>query len=187
MNDPHDELDDLLAPPPAPAVRPEVQAAVFRQTERVLGRVRLSRRVTRIGLAAAVFLAGGMTGWLAKSKQTQIERIPSPAEVVIVPVVVPVAEPESVSKPPAPVSASGAEQLAEQADDPAEAARLYRVAGDKYLNDLQDYGNATRCYRLFLLGAGAPGLSPEPGDTWLLTSLKNAAFKEKSHVAKTDG
>ena len=57
--------------------------------------------------------------------------------------------------------------------------RLYRLAGDKYLIDRQDYRNAARCYRLFLARAGDPGLAPDPGDTWLLTSLKNAAYKEK--------
>jgi hypothetical protein len=72
---------------------------------------------------------------------------------------------------------------AEQADDRAEAAKLYRVAGDTFLGE-QDYANATRCYRLFLTRAGDDGLSPERGDSWLLTSLKNAAFQEKTDVPK---
>ena len=87
---------------------------------------------------------------------------------------------ESRPAPPAEVvTAPQAEVKAELADDPADAARLYRLAGDKYLNDRQDYRNAARCYRLFLARAGDNGLSPDPADTWLLTSLKNAAFKEK--------
>ena len=81
---------------------------------------------------------------------------------------------------------SGAELKAELADDPAAAARLYRAAGDKYLNDRQDYRNAARCYRLFLARAGDTGLSPDPADTWLLTSLKNTAFKEKYDAAARD-
>ena len=74
-----------------------------------------------------------------------------------------------------------AELQAEQMDDPAEAAKLYRAAGDRFL-DREDYRNATRCYRLFLARAGDNGLSPEKGDSWLLTSLKNAAYKEKTHA-----
>jgi len=30
-------------------------------------------------------------------------------------------------------------------------------------------------------------LLPERGDSWLLTSLKNAAFKEKVHATSTNG
>jgi hypothetical protein len=88
---------------------------------------------------------------------------------------------------PDPPTAAAAELRAELADDPTEAARLYRMAGDKYLGDRADYANATRCYRLYLIRAGDAGLTPEPTDTWLLTSLKNSAFKEKLNVAKTGG
>jgi hypothetical protein len=73
---------------------------------------------------------------------------------------------------------------AEQTDDRTEAAKLYRTAGDTFLRN-EDYTNATRCYRLFLIHAGDSGLSPESNDTWLLTSLKNAAFKEKTNAPKT--
>ena len=84
----------------------------------------------------------------------------------------------------APPSASEMELRAEQMDDRAEAARLYRTAGDSFLRD-EDYTNATRCYRVFLARAGDDGLSPEQGDSWLLTSLKNAAFQEKVDAPKT--
>jgi hypothetical protein len=76
---------------------------------------------------------------------------------------------------------------AEQADDAPTAAQLYRQAGDAYLSVEQDYARAARCYRLFLARGGATALSPEPGDSWLLTSLKNAAFKEKVHATLPDG
>jgi hypothetical protein len=51
----------------------------------------------------------------------------------------------------------------------------------------QDYSNATRCYRIHLLRGGATALSLAAEDSWLLTSIKNAAFQEKSHVQKSDG
>jgi hypothetical protein len=75
---------------------------------------------------------------------------------------------------------------AELADDPAESARGYRAAGDRYL-DAQDYPNAARCYRIYLDRAGATALNPRPGDSWLLISVKNVAFQEKSDATKRDG
>jgi hypothetical protein len=108
--------------------------------------------------------------------------------VVTVPVPVPVPQPERRSPDPQqpPLSASEAELRAELADDRTEAARLYRLAGDAFLR-AEDYRNATRCYRLHLARGGDSALSLEAGDSWLLTSLKNAAFKEKVDVPKLDG
>ncbi|HJZ59480.1 MAG TPA: hypothetical protein VKE74_31340, partial [Gemmataceae bacterium] len=153
--------------------------------------------VVKMTAVAAVFILGGVAGRGLKSHPPQaIEPLPLPREVapevvtVVVPVPVPVPAPEPsgrVAATPDPPTAAAAELRAEQADDPNEAARLYRLAGDRYLNDLNDYTNAARCYRLFLARAGDAGLTPEPGDTWLLTSLKNAAFKEKRNAPKTDG
>jgi hypothetical protein len=191
---PSDDVDSLLAPSPGTGSRPDLRDIVFRQTERALHRGRWLRRVAKAGVIAAVFAAGGLVGWGVKPERVTVETITPPSEVVCVPVVVPVviespsAPADPVAKTPSPVtlSAAAAELQAEQADAPGEAARLYRLAGDTYLNDLQDYRNAIRCYRLFLDRVGDTGLSPDPADTWLLTSLKNAAFKEKFHVAKTD-
>ena len=72
-------------------------------------------------------------------------------------------------------------------DDVPTAAKLYRQAGDAFLTAEQDYANAARCYRLFLARGGDNALSPEPSDSWLLTSLKNAAFKEKVHATLPNG
>ncbi|HEY1188421.1 MAG TPA: hypothetical protein VGE74_12285, partial [Gemmata sp.] len=71
--------------------------------------------------------------------------------------------------------------------DPRASAHLYRRAGDAYLTAQQDYANAARCYRLFLARAGDGAMAPEPNDSWLLTSIKNTAFKEKIHATGTDG
>lgn len=191
MSDPPDDLDALLSPRDvAPAS--DRREAVFAQTARVLARVRLVRRTVRGAAVAAVFVAGGLAGWAAKPDRVVVEAVPGPVEVVPVPVVVPVELPTRGLTPPGspgpePMTAGAAELLAEQADAPAEAARLYRLAGDKYLDAERDYRNAARCYRLFLARGGDPALSPDPGDTWLLTTLKNAAFKEKFHVAKIHG
>ncbi|MBX9628473.1 MAG: hypothetical protein K2X82_32045 [Gemmataceae bacterium] len=183
-----DDLDDLLGPPPAPA---GPDSALFRRTERVLRRGRLARRVARAGAVAAVFAAGGLAGWLAKPDRERVTTIEvavaSPPDVVTVPVVVPVPQPVPDLPQSSPPSPAAAELLAEQADDPAEAARLYRLAGDLYLNDRQDYRQAARCYRLHLARAGAAGLAPAADDSWLLTSLKNAKFKESIDATASGG
>jgi hypothetical protein len=183
-----DELDDLLSPR-VPSTAGEAREAIFRRTERTLARGRLLRQTAKVAAIAVVFVAGGVGGWFAKPEQVRIVEfaVASPVEI-IVPVPVPIPSANRIDPPPSePPSSSQAELLAEQSDDPTEAARLYRLAGDRYLNDFQDYRNASRCYRLFLIHAGDSGLSPQRDDTWLLTSLKNAAYREKFHVAKTDG
>jgi hypothetical protein len=184
MTDPHDDLDDLLTPRSAPEP-PGLRDDVFRQTRQYLARGRWLRRLRTAAAVAAVFAAGGAVGWFGKPLPTSATTMPLPPRVVVAVAVVPVTVvPTEPSRSPEPVlTAAQAETGAELADDPAEAVRLYRLAGDRYLNDRQDYRNAVRCYRLFLARAGDTGLSPDPADTWLLTSLKNAAFKEKHDVA----
>lgn len=186
MTDPNelpDDLADVLAPHPANP-NPALRAELLRRTERRLAWVRWGRRGAAFAVLAAVFLAGGTAGWVARPAAG-----PGPGpdvRVIPVPVGVPVLVPESAAPQPgeAFVSAAAAEVRAEQTDGD-EAARLYRTAGDAFLRE-EDYVNATRCYRLFLTRAGDGGLSPEPADTWLLTSLKNAAYKEKVHAKVLD-
>ncbi|HEX4611611.1 MAG TPA: hypothetical protein VH092_25675 [Urbifossiella sp.] len=192
MTDP-DDLESLLVPRPAPAPRPDFDAALLARTERALARGRRARQLSRAAAVAAVFAAGGLAGWVVKPAPPE-RLVPAPAqiEVVTVPVVVPV--PVAASDPgpvaasdPEPATAAAAELLAEQADDPARAARLYQLAGDKYLLDAQDFRNAGRCYRLFLTRAGDGGLSPTPADSWLLVELKVSLLKERHNAAKNNG
>jgi hypothetical protein len=189
MTDPNDDLADVLGPQPAVPVS-GLRETLLRRTERRLARDRWVRRGAKVAAVAAVFLAGGAAGWLVRAPVADALGSPVP-EVVVVPVPVPVPVPAPVADAPGspsspPLSGSEAELRAEQADGPTEAARLYRVAGDSFLRT-EDYANATRCYRLFLIRAGDPGLAIEANDSWLLVSLKNAAFKEKTDALKTDG
>jgi hypothetical protein len=201
MSEPHDDLDDILAPKPVPESA-GLRDALFRQTAHRLARRVVVRRVAKITAAltavAAVFVVGAAAGWVTKipdpGRPDPLGPLSPNVAPVVVTVVVPVPVPVPLPDPsariavtPDPPTAAAAELRAEQADDPQEAARLYRLAGDRYLNDLDDYANAARCYRLYLARAGDAGLTPEPGDTWLLTSLKNAAFKEKRNASKSDG
>ena len=194
MIEPNDDLERLLAPR-AGTEPAGLRDALFARTERRLVRRLLVRQVAKIAAVAAVFVIGTIVGWATKQEpargmpEVAAEAVPV-AVVVPVPVPVPQPPPEPsgpVARTPDPPTASEAELRAETADDPKEAARLYRLAGDKYLNDRSDYANAVRCYRLYLARAGDAGLTLEPGDTWLLISVKNAAFKEKYDATKTGG
>jgi hypothetical protein len=134
-------------------------------------------------------VAGGLAGWLARPERERTIEVPGPVETVFVPLPVPVPERSHNVLAESPTSASTAELEAEQQDDPIVAANLYRQAGDTYLRK-EDYANATRCYRLYLAHlarAGHPALALDSSDSWLLVSLKNAAFREKIDATKNDG
>jgi hypothetical protein len=189
MSEANDDLGEILAPKPG-----QSQAGLFEKlllrTENRLIRQRWARRSGRIGSFALVFLLGGSLGWLARPVPASVPvPVPQP-EVVFVPLIVPVPTPVDSGSSGTrdftlQLSGSDTELQAEQADDPNAVAKLYKLAGDAFLRD-QDYANASRCYRHFLVRAGDVALSINPDDSWLLTSLKNAVFKEKSYVSKND-
>lgn len=191
MNEPHVDVEELLAPKPddVPIV---YRDALFSQTERRVVWNRRVRFVRRSIVMPVIFILGLFVGVLTRSDpgrpKTEPNLLAPVVRVITVEIPIPVPQlpdsPSPIAKSLEPATATDAELRAELADDPADAARFYRTAGDRYLNDASDFANAARCYRLFLARAGTPGLNPEPGDTWLLTSLKNAAFKEKAHDAK---
>lgn len=175
-----DDLLPLLAPPAGPTTDP---AALLAATTGVLRRRAFVRRCAKAVGIALVFAMGGVAGWVLK---------PTPErEVVTVTVVQPVAVvlPASPPEPPPPAdtppSPAALELLAEQADTPTEAAKLYRAAGDRYLTDAGDYPQAVRCYGLYFRHAGAAGADDSADDSWLLKTLKSDNRKEKTD-AKLD-
>ncbi|MBN9118901.1 MAG: hypothetical protein J0I06_07040 [Planctomycetes bacterium] len=190
MADEPDELDALLAPPRT-GETPGLREALLQRTQHRLAVNRWARRVGKFAAAVAIFVAGAGVGAWRSRPERELVVVPTPVpqvKVVLVPVLVPVPG-ASAGSPPAPDEPRRARVIeldAEQADD-ARSAALYRQAGDAYLAAEQDYANAARCYRLFLARSGGTTLSPEPGDSWLLTSLKNAAFKEKTRATIADG
>ncbi len=171
-----DDLDRLLGPP---AGEPDerLQAAIRERTGRVVARRRWGRLGGKLALGAGLFAAGVGVGWTGKPTPRLSIVAPPPLEVIAVPVLVPVTPPRP-SPPPDPyLTADRLEQAAELADR-AEAARLYQKAGDKYLTDAGEPGQAARCYRLSLQHAGPDGLTVEPADSWLLSSLKSQRKRE---------
>jgi hypothetical protein len=184
MSDEPDELDDLLAPPPT-GDTPGLRDALLRRTQRRLALGRWARRAAKVAAVAAVFAVGVGVGAWRTSGTRETVLVP---QVELVPVPVPVFVQGGSTEPILPDATRGAKGLELDAElaDGTRAAVLYRQAGDAYLTAEQDYANAARCYRLFLARGGDPVLSPEPDDSWLLTSLKNAAFKEKTHATAVD-
>lgn len=164
MTEPPDDLAGVLRPLFADpdAVR---RQAVLRQTAGVLRRRVFVRRGLTAVAAVALFAAGGVVGWVAKPTSAPVvvnvppEQAPPPTSP----------RPETEAKP---LSAEQLELRAELTDDPADAARLYREAGDRFLTD-RDYDNAARCYRRHLSAADADGRKVSADDSWLLMSLKS--------------
>jgi hypothetical protein len=194
MTDAPDEPDDLkeLLAPPLAAESSGLRDAILRRTQKRLTLRKWTRRAVQAGGIAAVFALGAGVGvWgVPRERETVLVPTPVPAEVVSVPmpVLIPVPIPVGSTEPNPPTPARRAKALeldAEQADG-AQSAALYRQAGDAYLSAEEDFAGAARCYRLFLARGGDAALAPEPTDSWLLTSLKNAAFKEKINATPTD-
>jgi hypothetical protein len=153
MNDPL----DLLRPTPA-ALDESLRRRVFARTVQELRRQRRRQRIQAVAalaaLAAAVLL---LVTWLPAPQNGQRGRIR--------PIEPPAAAPES------------AVALEWQAlDRPAEATRLYKQAGDRYLEE-DDLESALRSYG-GALDAGAADLDVDSDDSWLLMAIKLARKKE---------
>lgn len=181
MNDPHDPLDELLTPRPAPAGEPAWKESLLRQTAGVLRRRRRLRRVAAVAALAACFAAGMLTMRLVTP--------PAPAEVRVVVIEHPAMlapAPEAVVQAQLPKPEQTGLALEWQAvEEPERRAELFRRAGDRYLTAENDLESAVRCYRRALDAGSADDLKITPQDTWLLISLKNARQEETAH-AKND-
>ena len=165
MSEPADDLAGLLGPVPARAPSPSRREMTYRKVVGALRRGRQQRRVLAAVAAVGLFVAGGITGWLAKPTSVAVAEPPSP----------PPSRPAPETTRPVEVEPLSAEQLelrAELADDPADAARLYREAGDRFLNG-RDYENAARCYRRHLSVADDEALKASASDSWMLHTMKS--------------
>lgn len=185
MNEDHDDLSALLAPVPAPTAGDQQQALRPRLELAIRNRTRW-RACTRVGWAGVIFLMGVGLGWFLRtpanvpSLQEQVR-----VDTVFVPIPVPLEPPVDESSAEAVAPTPGELELqAELSSQPEQVARLYRQAGDGYLEKL-DYVQANRCYRLSLHFAGPDGLELQPQDSWLLTSLKNSLYLEKTNASQT--
>jgi hypothetical protein len=165
-----DDLKPLLA---APVVQPlsidcQRAALLSATSERLQRRVLWQHRWRRLGTVGLIGAAFGI-GWWAKPTQAP--------ETVIVRHVVPAtpslpeATPPSETMPLA-LSIDQLEMQAEIAPTRAEAARLYRLAGDRFYHEARDYPEAARCYQLHLSNATPEQRAIDGSECWMLMSLK---------------
>jgi hypothetical protein len=164
----HDPLDELLAPHPVPAPRPEV----FDRTVQVLRRQRRVRRIAGIGVLTAAYAAGLLTILACQPPQE-----PSNGQSMTSR-----GESQSITPPssPSPRPAQMASELEWKAlKAPDEAAGLYRQAGDLYLADAEP-AEAVRCYGNALAAGNSQDLEVSPDDSWLLMVIKQARKKERN-------
>ena len=163
--------DDLLSPKPT-TPNDALREAVLARTAGRLRIDRRMRRVARLSIWAGCFLAGIGVSFFRPVAIPDVETRY---------VLVRDDPPPKADPPPAPpLSPAEMELKAEQILAKAEAARLFRDAGDRYYRDYGDYRAALRCYRNFLDEADPADLVVRPDDTALLTSLKNAREMEKT-------
>lgn len=169
--------DDDLLTPKSTTGNDQLKADLLARTSR---RVRTARRVRvagRVVVCLMCLAAGAATTFLRADPEPRTEYV----YVREAPVANTPAPPVEPKRPPAPAPTPAELELAaEQADAPAEAARKFREAGDRYLREYADYQAAIRCYRNFLDGADPADRAVGPDDTWLLTSLKRAREQENT-------
>lgn len=178
---PHPADEFLESPLPQPA------NLLFRdnlrnRTTKLVRRQRWVRRARLVVAMAACYLAGVLT--MRYTMPTQ--HIPPP-EVVHQPpppAVPEVPAPAPIAVAAVPESTLDLEWRAFEATE--ERAELYRLAGDRYLQQEDDLQSALRCYRQALNASPDEKLAISAGDTWLLMALKESRQKEKTHV-RNDG
>ncbi len=180
MSDPFDADDDVpliegLSSVPSSAFEPypvpsDLRERLLAATGRRVRATRALRRGVAFLVLMATFAAGHLSAtWLARERETAAEfpgRPPSGTEPLTS---APGGDPRRLL-----AEVRGYEQrLPEVSLD--EPARLLKEAGDGFLIQEADVGEALRCYEQHLeILASIGTVEVEPGDTWLWTALKHA-------------
>jgi hypothetical protein len=165
-----------------PNVSDDLRRAVLQRTT---ARVRVRPRRLRLAGMCAVALAyvAGL-GTAALWPRTPAQ---APTQVATAvsqePAAASVSTPDIASNVISPTRLDPQELLARVPDAPREEQiRLLRQAGDLYLSQWNDVERALYCYRQVLeLASSSGGVTVDPGDTWLLASLKLARIQETTH------
>jgi tetratricopeptide (TPR) repeat protein len=172
-------LDDFLEKPPNLRSDPAVQEAIFLQSIALLPHRRRRRWPIAMAAAAAVVLL--IVGYWV-THPTFMSPIPNRKLVD--------KTPETPKPPPAPQKPTpplvqapahprDLEWQAFDAADDRERVQLYFRAGNIYLDSLQDYESALRCYHQALVYCDAHESEFDPADNWLVLALKYDYHKEK--------
>jgi len=158
-------LESFLQEPPKSAPPERLRRALWEETS---ARLRSPRRrwPWAIGAAAAMLLiASAYLSWPA----------PQAVREQLIVVRVPDGPAPSQAEPTQPLEL---EWTAFDAEDNRERVRLYFQAGDRYLDERQDFESALRCYHQGLHYCDARELEFDPNDNWLLMALKRDRRKE---------
>lgn len=174
----------LLAPPQL-FVNPPLQEELLRRTTRTVRRRMIVRRLMTCAAGVALFAAGMGTMKLLTPEPTErqvviVQNAPIPANGERE------APREFIAQEPNPqridlagLSPLELERRAERTFVPHEAARTFKLAGDRYIAELGDYQAALRCYRNFLDEATPADRQIAPADSWLLITLKRDSQSPK--------
>jgi hypothetical protein len=164
-----DSLGDLLAPPPPPA-DDTLRGHLRERTSRVVRWRRRWRRIARAAALAACYAAGVLTmhGLAPHAPPPEITHQPEPPKKEVAP------------------QASALALEWQALDSPRPRPDLYRQAGDRYLDDENDFESALRCYSQALDAAGEADRVVAVEDNWLLMTIKNARQKEKRYAKSLD-
>jgi len=165
----------------APVPAGQFHEAVLRRTVTVLHRRTGRRRLLVIGGLLTAYAAGLATAYLAIAPAQPLAAEQMTDRVAPdVPEQAQAAAPSLAELPPWTL-----EEQAESAP-PERRPELFKLAGDRYLNDYSDPQKALRCYRQHLDLVPVQQRSQfDPDDTWLLVTLKQAREWESTHE-KTD-
>lgn len=185
--DQQDALANLLSGLVLPPTDHSQREAVFAQTQGVLRRRRVTRRVLQVTSLAACYFVGVLSvlGWQSIQLRNGLAHQQNAA--VDGPSVVAVQEPDPAPKPDqtaAPVTTEVADHLQQPIETLTKFERLRR-AGDRQLIENGNLQGAIGCYRRALDFASDDELKIVPErDSWLLIPLKEVRLEARKHAQK---
>jgi hypothetical protein len=162
----------------------KLRLVIQQKTLGVLRRRRWLRRGSWLAGLAACYAAGIFTMWMwSRSQANQHVAIAPEQNAANQDNAAPA--PTDAKQPTPAQSPESAIAMEWQAlDSPEKRPDLFRLAGDKYLED-NNIESATRCYRGALKDASDQDLKISVNDNWLLMSLKQAKQEEKRYAKLT--
>lgn len=190
MDQPHDIGDDdfesFLVPSRPPARNEALRRSLLVRTTRAL---RLERRLRRLKLVVALagcYAAGLATMWFSIPSHATADAVQVAEHAPGLPresaPQVPQQPTDAATEDESVVPASVLEQWASIVA-PRERSKLYRRAGDRYLEESGDMESAVRCYSRSLDHAAPEDLAISlDQDNWLIMALKEARQKERKHA-----
>lgn len=176
-----DPLDYLSPDESAAADERPLRRQLLEATTAVLRRRRRLRKVRLAGSWAACYAAGALAMYLWRDVARPLAEDQSPQAKVNPP-------DQQVDKheshAPELISAPTPEPFAlvrewEAFDGSKNRVALLFEAGDRYLAERNDTVSALRCYRQALDAASREELAVQPGDNWLVITLKQSRQKEQ--------